>query len=81
MTQTSCRLQTLAEGGLSKIAFCHDCQVFHLQVGYTTLHVKPEAFASLGSAIGSALTVYRRQNAEADNQPSNPVGKLNTALH
>lgn len=80
MSDSACRVQALSENGPVKIGYCHDCQVYHLQVGYITLHLNPEGFAGLGATVNAALAIVQRHEAGADESPSVP-SKGKSALH
>lgn len=66
MKKPSCRVQTLAEDGHCKIDYCLDCKVFHLNIGYATLHLNPDAFVALGGTIHKALNHFQRHNKAAN---------------
>lgn len=61
MEKAACRVRTLANDGFCAVEFCPGCQVFHLKLGYTTLHINPEAFLALGATIAAAVARYQRQ--------------------
>lgn len=81
MSDPSCRVQALAEGGPAKIGYCHGCRLYHVQIGYVTLHINPAAFAGLGAAVTAALAIVQRQEAgaEAEGAAAAPGGR--SALH
>jgi len=81
MNTPSCRVQTLANGGLSKIDYCLDCQLFHLQIGYTTLHLKPEAFATLSGTLNTALACFRRQHSATKGERLQSAAEIENSVH
>ena len=79
MKKPSCRLETLADDGLTTIHYCGDCEVFHLRIGYTTLHIKPDGLIGLGNAINTSLARLRRRGESADR--SQAGRELENPLH
>jgi hypothetical protein len=65
MNRPACRLSTLASDGAHSVEFCAGCNVFHLKIGYTTLHLNPEAFAALCGIAAAGLARFRRQSGQA----------------
>ncbi|WP_348757468.1 hypothetical protein [Candidatus Methylocalor cossyra] len=79
MKKPSCCLETLADDGLTTIHYCRTCAVFHLRIGYTTLHVKPDGLIGLGNAINTSLAKLRRRGeaiarSQAGRELENPLG-------
>ena len=81
MSNSSCRLQALSENGPVKIGYCHDCRVYHMQVGHVTLHINPEGFVGLGAAVNTALAIIQRQKAGAETESPAAMSGGNSALH
>ncbi|HUL13860.1 MAG TPA: hypothetical protein VLU73_17050 [Methylococcaceae bacterium] len=81
MNKSSCRVRTLANDGLCKVDYCLDCKVFHLQVGYATLHLHPEGFVALRSTIDTALTLFQRQKNAANAEPLASAPEVKNAFH
>lgn len=75
MEKPACRLRTLAREGLCGVAFCPGCQVFHLKIGYATLHLNPEAFAALCGTVARALARYRGQAEEVPRESAPDEGR------
>jgi hypothetical protein len=69
MKKASCRLQTLASDGLCSVDFCPGCQVFHIRIGYATLHLNPEAFSAMCATVNTALARFQRHSETADEGP------------
>lgn len=81
MKKPSCRVQTLAVDGHCQIGYCLDCKVFHLQIGYATLHLNPEAFVALGGTINTALARLRRHNPASNAEQFTSSAEAEKSLH
>lgn len=54
-----CGHETLAETGLGNVQFCHDCQVFHLNLRAMTLRFAASEFSALCWMLGEAWARVR----------------------
>ena len=54
-----CGHDTLAETALGNVQFCHDCQVFHVNLRAMTLRFAPGEFSTLCWMLGQAWTRIR----------------------
>lgn len=52
--RAQCGHDTLAETGIGNVQFCHDCQVFHLNLRAMTLRFAPGEFSALCWMLGQA---------------------------
>lgn len=54
--ESKCGHETLAQRSIGSVEFCHDCQIFHVNVDAVTLRFKPEGFRELCRMIAMALS-------------------------
>jgi hypothetical protein len=76
-----CRVQPLANDSLCSVDFCPGCQVFHVKIGYATLHLNPEAFSALCGTVNAALARFQRRARETDQEPAPEARKAESTLH
>jgi hypothetical protein len=81
MKKSSCNVQTMAEYGLCKVGYCHDCKVFHLTIGYATLHISPEGFSSVCTALNAAMARVQRLQKEENAESRAKLHEADEALH
>lgn len=81
MKKSACRVQTLAEDGLCTVQFCAKCKVFHLNIGYATVHIHPEAFATMRGTINTALARFQGQTPPADAGQFPETPEITGSLH
>lgn len=75
MGNSSCRLQTLASDRWCAVDHCSECEVFHLKLGYTTLHLSAEAFSAVCTVLNAALARYQRSQRGAEVDAVSPGDK------
>ncbi len=55
-----CKRLILAKGVVCDVELCPSCNLFHLNVGATTLRLPPTALRDLAQTLGIALAQYQR---------------------
>lgn len=66
MEKQPCQVKNLAFNRFCGVDFCPSCNVFHLKIGYTTLHIPPEAFVTVCETVNAALARFQRHKAVPD---------------
>ncbi len=77
--ESPCRIQTLAGDRWCSVDFCPGCKVFHVKIGYATLHLAPEAFSAVCGILNTALARSQREaedTAQEQNSEARAVGNL-----
>lgn len=77
----TCRVQTLAADGLCSVDYCLDCSVFHLKIGYATLHIDPKSYVTLCNTANTALARFQRQRKTADALRLAELREIENPLH
>jgi hypothetical protein len=81
MKKALCRVQTLASDSLCSVDFCPGCQVFHVKIGYATLHLNPEAFSALCNTVTTALARFQRHAKGTDQEQTAEARPAESLLH
>jgi hypothetical protein len=66
MEKQPCQIQNLAVNRFCAVDFCPTCNVFHLKIGYATLHVPPAAFVTVCNTFNSALVRFQSHQASPE---------------
>lgn len=64
MEKQACTVKNLAANRYCVVDFCPSCNVFHLKIGFVTLHIPPEAFATVADTVTTALARFQRHRAD-----------------